>query len=176
MQCLYCKKRLWLAFSKERVFCSTLHEAAYHDELSAMNRLMEFTVVSEPPPTGLATADQKRSQRERDSRIPMVWPVDVPAPCDLVVECGRPKPVTADLAAINVPLEAEPFTGPILFPSSSTGLIAFTLDCAANPAREIAAIPNGRIAVCRVQSKRGHRIRPQSPTSFSARTHRRRLR
>src|SRR5580693_9258376 len=42
MHCLYCKKRLWLFFSKEREFCSKLHEATYHEELSAMNRLMEF--------------------------------------------------------------------------------------------------------------------------------------
>src|SRR5271170_5247154 len=110
MHCLYCKKRLWLFFSKERLFCSKLHEAAYHNEQSgsAMRRLMEFTVPVEPP-KGPATADQKRSQRERESRIPMVWSVDVPPLCNFVVVWGHPKPVSADLAATNIPLEAKPF-------------------------------------------------------------------
>jgi hypothetical protein len=171
MYCLYCKKRLWMFFSKERLFCSKLHEAAYHDGLSAMNRLMEFSVPVEPP-KGPATADQKRSLRERESRMPMVWPVDVPPLsnlmlCNLVVTWGR-KPVAADLAATAVLLEPEPFAGPIQFPSSSKGLIAVTLD--------LAAEPDERIAVCRVQSKRGRRIPPQGPAAFSSRTHRRRLR
>src|SRR3984957_13564338 len=48
MHCLYCNKRLWLFFSKERLFCSKLHEAAYYDELSAMDRLKEFTVPAGP--------------------------------------------------------------------------------------------------------------------------------
>jgi len=174
MHCLYCNKRLWLFFSKEQPFCSKLHEAAYHDELSAMRRLMEFTVPVEPP-KGPATADQIRSQRERESRIPMVWPVAVPPLCNFIVDRG-PKPVTADLAATSVPLEAEPFTGPIQFPSSSRGVIGFTLDSAIEPAGEIAAIPNERIAACHVRSKRSRRTPPRNPAAFSSRTHRRRLR
>jgi hypothetical protein len=86
----------------------------YQAELSAMNRLMEFTVPVEQP-KGPATADQKRSQRERESRIPMVWPVAIPAPCNLVVEWGRPKPIPPDPAATLL-LEAVPFAGPIQFP------------------------------------------------------------
>jgi hypothetical protein len=174
MYCLYCKKRLWMFFSKERLFCSKLHEAAYQDGLSAMNRLMEFSVPVESP-KGPATADQKRSRRERESRMPMVWPVDVPPLCNLVVTWGR-KPVAADLAANAVLLDPEPFAGPVQFPSSSRGLIAVTLDLAAEPAPELAAIPDERNPVCRVQSKRARRIPRQGPTAFSSRTHRRRLR
>jgi hypothetical protein len=175
MHCLYCNKRLWLFFSKERRFCSKLHEAAYHDELLAMHRLMEFTVPAEPP-KGPATADQKRSQRERDSRIPIAWLVAVPQLCNFIVEPGRPKPITADLATTSVPLEAEPFSGPIQFPSSNRGVIGFTLDSAIESAGEIAAIPNERIAACHVRSNRSRRIPPRSPAAFSSRTHRRRLR
>jgi hypothetical protein len=69
MHCLYCNKRLWLFFSKERLFCSKVHEAAYYDELSAMDRLMEFTVPAEPT-KGPASAEQKRSHREHESRAP----------------------------------------------------------------------------------------------------------
>jgi hypothetical protein len=54
-------------------------------------------------------------------------------------------------------LEAEPFTGQIQFPSSRRSMIAFTLDSAIEPARDIAPTKE-RIAVCRVQSRRGHRI------------------
>ena len=176
MHCLYCKKRLWLFFSKERTFCSKLHEAAYHNELSAMNRLMEFTDRPVEPSKGPATAHHKRSQKERESSIPMASPVAVPPLCNLALTWGSLKPATPDLPANGVLSEAVPFAGPIQYPSSERGLIAFTLDCATEPAREIAAIPNERLAVCRVQSKRGHRIRPQSPTAFSSRTHRRRLR
>lgn len=174
MYCLYCKKRLWTLFSKERLFCSKLHEAAYQDGLSAMNRLMEFTVPAEPP-NGPATGDQKRSQRERESRMPMLWTVAVPPLCNLVLTWGRPKPVATPLAASVVLPEAEAFTGPVEFPSSSRSLIACALDVAIEPAQEL-AVPNERTAVCRVQSKRGRRIPSQSPTAFSSRTHRRRLR
>lgn len=175
MYCLYCKKRLWMIFSKERLFCSKLHEAAYQDGLSAMNRLMEFTVSGEPP-KGPSTGDQKRSQRERESRIPLVWTVAPPPLGNLVLTWGRPKAVATDTAATAVLLEAVPFTRPIEFPSSSKGLIACSLDVAIEPAQELEATPNERIAACRVQSKRGRRIPPQSPTAFSSRTHRRRLR
>lgn len=95
-----------------------------------MNRLMEFTVPVEPL-KGIATAEQKRSQRERESRIPMVWPSVVPPPivpplCNFIVEQGHPKLVTADLAVSAVPLGAESFAGQIQFPSSNMGLIALT--------------------------------------------------
>jgi hypothetical protein len=174
MHCVYCKKRLWLPSSRKRRFCSELHEAAYHNELSAMNRLMEFTVPVEPPKHP-ANADQKRSQRERESRIPMAWPAVVPPLCDLVLEQGRPKPVPAD-PATSLLLEAIPFAGQFQFPSSSKGLFAFSLDSATEPAREIATIANERIAGCRVRSKPSRRIPPRSPAAFSSRTHRRRLR
>jgi|HubBroStandDraft_5_1064220.scaffolds.fasta_scaffold36894_3 hypothetical protein len=175
MHCLYCKKRLWLFFSKERLFCSSLHEAAYHDELSAMNRLVEFTVAVEPPPDGPATADQKRTQRERESRVPMAMsmmtsmasPAAVPPLCNFVGEPGRPQPVPCDLPAAASPLEAKLFAGQIQFPSS----IARILDSATGPAREITPT-----ATCRIQSKRGRRVPAPSPAAFSLRTHRRRVR
>src|ERR1700722_8214717 len=117
MHCLYCHKRLWLFFSKERLFCSKLHEAAYYDQLSAMDRLMEFTVPAEPP-KGPASAEQKRSQRERESRIPMVCPVAVPPLCNFVGQWGRQNPVPPDPVAAAVRLETEPFAGQIQNPSS----------------------------------------------------------
>src|SRR5277367_4389467 len=101
MYCLYCKKRLWMFFSKERLFCSKLHEAAYQDGLSAVNRLMEFTASPEPP----------------KSPATPVCPAPVQPLCNLAVTWGRPKPVAADLAASTVLLEAEPFARPIQFPS-----------------------------------------------------------
>jgi hypothetical protein len=171
MHCLYCKKRLWLFFSKERLFCSSLHEAAYHDELSAMNRLVEFTVAVEPPPDCPATADQKRTQRERESRVPMMTPMTgsavVPPLCNFVGEPGRPQPVPCDLPATAPTLEAKLFAGQIQFPSS----IARILDYATGHAREITPI-----ATCRIQSKRSRRVPAPSPAAFSLRTHRRRVR
>jgi hypothetical protein len=175
MHCLYCNKRLWLFFSKERLFCSKLHEAAYYDELSAMDRLMEFTVPAEPP-KGPASAEQKRSQREHESRVPMVWPVDVPPLCNFVGELGRPKPVAPELAATAVRPEAEPFAGKIQTPSSRSGLIAFTLQSAIEVDGEIATMADERTTFCRVRPKRGRKTSPQSPGAFSSRTHRRRLR
>jgi hypothetical protein len=182
MHCLYCKKRLWLFFSKERLFCSSLHEAAYHDELSAMNRLVEFTVAVEPPPNGPATADQKRTQRERDSRVPLMtamtaaWQDVVPSPCNFVVEQGRPQPVPCDLPATALTLEAKLFAGQIQFPASITCI----LDSATSPAREIRPIEIAPIedtfSACRSQSKRSRRISPSAPAAFSLRTHRRRVR
>jgi len=175
MHCLYCKKRLWLIFSKDRLFCSKLHEVAYQDAMSAINRLKEFTAPVEPP-VGPSTADQKRSHGERESRIPMVWPVGAPPVCNFIVEWSRPKLVATDLAATSVPLEATPFDGPIQFPASNIGLIALTLDSATQPAQEITTIANERFTVCRVQSKRRHRIPLRSPAAFSSRTHRPRIR
>jgi hypothetical protein len=186
MHCLYCKKRLWLFFSKERLFCSSLHEAAYHDELSAMNRLVEFTVTAEPPPNGPATADQKRTQRERESRLPMVTPVltamtmaspaAVPPLCNFVVERDRPQPVPCDLPATAPTLEAKLFGGQIQFPAS----IACILDSATSTAREITPIGIRQIedtfSACRTQSKRSRRVPPTTPAAFSLRTHRRRVR
>jgi hypothetical protein len=175
MHCLYCHKRLWLFFSKERLFCSKLHEAAYYDELSAMDRLMEFTVPAEPP-KGPATADQKRSQREHESRIPMAWPVAIPPLCNFVGNLGRPKPVAPDFAAAAVRLEAEPFAGKIQTPSSRSGLIAFTLPSAIEADGEIATMADERTTFCRVRPKRGRKTSPQSPGAFSSRMHRRKLR
>jgi hypothetical protein len=165
MHCLYCKKRLWTFFCKERLFCSSLHEAAYHDELSAMNRLVEFTVAVQPPPNGPATADQKRTQREHDSRVPLMASMMIPPLCNFVAEQGRPQPVPCDLPVIAPMLEAKLFGGRIQFPSS----IACILDSATEPAREI-------MPTCRIQSKRGRRLPPRSPAAFSLRTHRRRVR
>jgi hypothetical protein len=144
MYCLYCKKRLWMLFSKERLFCSKSHEASYQEGLSAMNRLMEFTASPEPP-KGPAT-----------SRVPLGVPMVQP-PCNLVVTWGRPKPVAADLPAITVSPEAEPFARPIQFPSSAI---------AATVIQTVAAC-------CRVRPNRNRRI---PPTAFASRTHRRRLR
>jgi hypothetical protein len=175
MHCLYCQKRLWTFFSKERMFCSKLHEAAYHDALSAMNRLMELAVPGEPR-KGPATPDQKRSGRERELRTPMVCPVAVPPICNLVVEQGRPKPVAAVLTATAVPLECVPFAGPIQFPSRRIGLIPLTPDPATEHAAQIATTANEWIAACRVQSKRSRRIPARRPAAFSSRTHRRRPR
>jgi hypothetical protein len=171
MHCLYCKKRLWLFFSKEREFCSKRHQAAYHDELSAMQRLTEFTVPVELP-KGPLTADQTRSQRQRDSRLPMLWPVAVPPMCNLVVTWERPKPIAADPAAGSVPLQEEPFAGSIRFPSTSKNLIAFSLASEVEPAQETA---NDMALACRVKSKR-RRTDPRSSGAFSSRTHRRRAR
>ncbi|MGD0133867.1 MAG: hypothetical protein ABSE57_17595 [Bryobacteraceae bacterium] len=178
MHCLYCKKRLWLFFSKERLFCSSLHEAAYHDELSAMNRLVEFTVTAEPPPNGPATADQKRTQRERESRLPMLTamtmasPAAVPPLCSFVVERGQPQPVPCDLPATASPLEAKLFGGQIQFPSCQL--------LSASTAREITPIGIRQIedtfSACRTQSKRSRRVPPTTPAAFSLRTHRRRVR
>jgi hypothetical protein len=167
MRCLYCNKRLGLFSSKRRLFCSELHETAYHDERSglAMRRVLDplFTVLVEPPAIP-ATPDQKWS------------PISVPALCNLVVEQDRLKPVPPDLAALAVPLEAEPSIGPVQRPSSSSGVIAFTLDSATELAGEIEAEGNETIATRRVQSKRGRRIPPRSPAAFSSQTHRRRRR
>jgi hypothetical protein len=166
MRCLYCNKRLWLAFSKERVFCSKQHQAAYHDELSAMRRLMEFTVSVEPPAI-VELRNQKPSKI--DCAIP---PVAVPPLCNFVVERG-PEPAIPDLPATAVLLEAEPFSGPIQLPSGSMGLVVFTLASATEPAGEIAAIANERIAACRVQSKRSRRT--QRSSAAKSRTKRQRL-
>jgi hypothetical protein len=150
MHCLYCQKRLWMLFSKERLFCSKLHEAAYQEGLSAMNRLMEFTASPEPP------------KSPATSRVPLGVPMVQPL-CNLVVTWGRPKPVAADLSAITVSPEAEPFARPIQFPSSAT-----------EPAAEIATTASQTVAACcRVRPNRNRRI---PPTAFASRTHRRRLR
>ena len=167
MHCLYCKKRLWLFFSKERLFCSNLHEAAYYDELSAMNRLVEFTVAVEPPPNGPATADQKRTQRERDSRVPLMTSMMNPPLCNFVVERGRPQPVPCDLPATAPALEAKLFAGQVQFSSVGT-------------TREITPIEirpiEDTFSACRVSLKRSRRVPPSSPAAFSLRTHRRRVR
>jgi hypothetical protein len=175
MHCLYCNKRLWLLFSKERAFCSKLHEDAYQDELSAMRRLTEFTVpvVRQALP---APENRRLSEIYRASTMPPIPPVAVPPLCNFVVDQGRPKPVTPDLAATTVLLEAKQFAAPIQFPSGSRSLIALTLDSAIGAAGEIATTATERIAPCRVQSKRSRRIPPPSPTAFSLRTHRRRVR
>jgi hypothetical protein len=144
---MYCKKRLWLFFSKEEPFCSKVHEAAYYDELSAMRRLMEFTDPIEPP------------------AIP---PLAVPPLCDFVGERGRLEPVTADLVTAPVLFEAQPFAGPIQFPSSG-------LDSVSEPAAEIVEIASATIGPCRARPRRSRRIAPRSPAAFSSRTHRRRL-
>ncbi len=172
MHCLYCKKRLWLVFSKEREFCSKRHQAAYHDELSAMRRLTEFTVPVELP-KGPLTADHKRSERERDSRIPLAWRLAVPPICNLVVTWERPKPVAPGLAANSMPLAAEPFAGLIRFPSSSKNLIVFSQGSEVEPVRETA---NDVTLPCRVKSKRSRRVPERSPAAFSSRAHRRRVR
>jgi hypothetical protein len=175
MHCLYCKKRLWLLFSKDRQFCSNLHEASYHDEMSAMNRLAEFKVAVEPPPNGPATADQKRTQRERDSRIPLAWST-VPPLSNLIVERGLLRPVPSNLPATALRLEAKPFAAPLQFPSSSRSLIAGPLDFAAEPAPETTTTAKDSFGACRIQSKRSRRVPPRSPGAFSLRTHRRRVR
>jgi hypothetical protein len=157
MHCLYCNKRLWLLFSKKRLFCSKLHEVAYQDGLAVMRRLMELAVPVEPPAN------------------PPIPPIAAPALRNFVIERGGPKPIPPDPAAV-LRLEAVPFAGRIEFPSSNRGLIAVTLDSATEPVGEIATIANERVASCRVQSKGRRRIPPQSPAAFSLRTHRRRLR
>jgi hypothetical protein len=145
MHCLYCKKRLWLFFSKQRVFCSNRHEVAYNDELAAMNRLIEFTARVEPKAN------------------PPIPPVPVPTLCNLVVERGCLKP-TPPHTAVSVLFEAALFAGRIQFPSSSGGLIAFTLDSAPRP--EIAPITIETVAACRVQSNRSRRT-PRSSADTS---------
>ena len=138
MHCLYCKKRLWLFFSKERVFCSNRHEVAYNDELSAMNSFMEFIARVEP------TAN------------PAIPPATVPPLCNLVAEQGRLKP-TPPHAAVSVPFEAALFAGRIQFPSSIGSLIEFTLDSAPRP--EVAPIANETVAAGGVHSMRSQRNR-----------------
>jgi hypothetical protein len=138
MHCLYCKKRLWPFFSKKRVFCSNRHEAAYHDELSAMNSFMEFIARVEP------TAN------------PAVPPVADPRLCNLFIAEGCLKP-TPPHAAVPVLLEAARFAGRIHFPASSGSLIDFTLDSAPRP--EIAPIASETVAASPVQSKRTQRNR-----------------
>ncbi len=159
MRCLYCNKRLWLIFWKERTFCSKLHEAAYHDGQSAMNRLIEFTRPAEAP--------------KSEPKMPQVRPDVVPPICNFIVDQTRPKPVAADLAATPVLLEAEPFVGTVQFPSTNRGVIASTFDSPTEPAAEIPTIANEWIAACRVPSKRSRRILAR-PAAFSSRTHRRR--
>lgn len=173
MHCLYCKKRLWLIFSKERVFCSKLHEAAYHDELSAMNRLMEFTPVERPAlPT---PRNRPLSELYHESMINWALSVAVPPLCDLAVERGSPKPIPPGPAAA-LRLGAEPFAGSIQFPSSNGRVIAFALDSVAEPAGEIATRANETIGACRLRSKHSRRIPPRGPAAFSLRTHRQRVR
>lgn len=165
MQCLYCKKRLWLFFSEERPFCSKLHEVAYHDEVSAMRRLTEFKDPTEPPAI--------RARIDRQSRT---QPIAVPPVCNFVVERCLPKPAAAALAESPVLLEAEPFDAPIQFPSSRRSLVGFTLEFATEPCEYVAVLPNETGVTCRVPSKRSRRIPPRSPAAFSLRTHRRRVR
>jgi len=175
MHCLYCKKRLWLFFSKERVFCSKLHETAYHEELSAMNRLREFTVPVERPAIS-APRNRKLSEIYRASETPAIPPSVVPSLCGFVGELRRPKSVTPDPAANAAVLEAKPFAGSIQFPLSSRSLIPLSLTSATEPAGEIATIANDPVAGCRVKSIHSRRIPPRTPTAFSLRTHRRRVR
>ena len=180
MNCLYCNKRLWLHFSqwmhlsKKPPFCSKTHEATYHAEMSAMRRLVEYTVPFGTPAIPVRRS-QKLSQNARASGTPVLPPVVVPPLGKFVVEWSRPKPIPPPPAA-TVLLEAAPFAGPIQFPSGNIHLIAITLDSVTEPAQELAAIPNPRIAVCRVQSPRRRRVPQQSPVAFSSRAHRRRLR
>jgi hypothetical protein len=183
MHCLYCKKRLWLFFSKERLFCSSLHEAAYHDEMSAMNRLVEFTVAVGPPPDGPTTADQKRTQRERESRVPlmtamtMAWPDVVPPLSNFVLERDRPQPVPCDLPATAPTLEAKLFAGRIQFPSCQLLSASTSREIAPIEIRPIEIKPiEDTFSACRSQSKRSRRISPSTPAAFSLRTHRRRVR
>jgi hypothetical protein len=158
-------------FSKERPFCSKLHEAAYHDELSAMNRLVEFTLPTEQP---ALPAPRKRTLSEiyRESKINWALSTAVPPLCNLVEARDRPVPVTPHPAALL--LEAAPFAGPIQFPSSSQDLIAFTLNSATEPAPEMTA--HQTMAGCGVPSKPRRRVPPRNPTAFGLRTHRRRMR
>jgi len=172
MHCLYCNKRLWLFFSKKRLFCSKLHQVAYHDELSAMNRLMEFTVLEEPSAIP-APRNQKLSKIDSAYKTSPIPPVAAPPLCNFVVQPG-PKPALPDLPATAVLLEAEPFAGPIQLPSGSKGLIALPVASATEPAGEIAAMANETIAACGGQSKRSRRT-PRS-SAASSRTNRRRQR
>src|SRR5271154_120955 len=98
MNCLYCKKRLWMYFSKKPPFCSKVHEAAYHDEMSAMRRLVEYTVPFGTPAIPVRRS-QKLSQNTRGSGTPAMPPVVVPPLGHLVVEWGRPKPIPPPAAA-----------------------------------------------------------------------------
>src|SRR5277367_324332 len=99
MYCLYCKKRLWKFFSKERLFCSKLHEAAYQqEELSTINRLIEF--VSRPEPPALpAPRNREVSEIYREgekSSISMG-----PPSSNIFFELwSRPKPIPPDAAAL----------------------------------------------------------------------------
>ena len=172
MHCLYCKKRLWLFFSKKRVFCSKVHETAYHEELSAMNRLREFTLLVEQP-TLPAPRNRKLSEIYRESQIQWALSAVVPL-CNFAVDQSRQKPVTPDPATVLL-LGAVSFVGSIQFPSSQTGVIAIGPDSVTEPAREITAIGNEGVAACRVHSKRSRRLPARSPAAFSLRTHRRRL-
>jgi hypothetical protein len=174
MHCLYCNKRLWLFFLKERLFCSKRHEVAYHDGLSAMNRLMEFTVPVERSALPLPQ-DRKLSEIYLEPKIHWALSVAVPPLCNFAVDQDRPKPIPPDSATALL-LEAVPLAGPVQFPSSGSGVIAFILDSATEPAQKIASIANETIVACRVRSRHGRRVPPRCPAAFSSRTHRRRLR
>jgi hypothetical protein len=173
MHCLYCKKRLWLIFSKDRVFCSKLHEAAYHDELSAMNRLMEFTV---PVDRQALPAPRNRTLSEIYRESTINWALSVAAPplYDLLVEPDRPKPIPPDPAAA-LRLDAVPFARSIQFPSSNSGVIALVLDSATETGGEIATRANETIGACRLRSKHSRRMPSRGPAAFSLRTHRRKV-
>jgi hypothetical protein len=168
MHCLYCKKRLWLFFSKEEPFCSKVHEAAYYDELSAMRRLIEFKDPVEAP---VIPAPRNRTLTEiyRESTTRTIPPL-----CDFVSERACPKPFAAGLNTADL-VTAQPFASAIQFPQSVKSVIAFTPASATEPAEEIVEIARETIGSCRVRSRRSRGIAPRTPAAFSSRTHRRRL-
>jgi hypothetical protein len=168
MHCLYCKKRLWLFFSKEEPFCSKVHEAAYYDELSAMRRLVEFKDPVEPPAIP-APRNRTLSEIYRESTARAIPPL-----CHFVSERPCPKPVAAGLITADL-VTAQPFASAIQFPSSVKSVIAVTPASAIEPAAEIVEIASETIGPCRIRPRRSRRIATRSPAAFSSRTHRRRL-
>lgn len=125
MNCLYCNKRLWWFFFKKGQFCSKQHEAAYHDQVSAMSSRLKDFPLFEMSPAIAPPRLQTPAKIESESKTPAIAPAADPPLCNFIGEQSA-TPAVLDLPATIVRLEARPFTAPIQLPSGSRVRIAFT--------------------------------------------------
>jgi hypothetical protein len=171
MQCLYCKKRLWLSFLNDQPFCSKQHEAAYQDEMSAMRRLEEFTASAQ---TQISEAARSRrlAEIQRVSRVPVPLAA-VPPLCGFVGDREYPRPVPT-IAFAPMMIKAGGFAGRMEHPSSAKIQAGLSAKFAVQPSSEIRAEAS-KVGVCRLPLKRRHQMQLQKPAAFGVRAHRRRV-
>lgn len=170
MHCLYCQKRLWRFFSKERLFCSKSHEIAHREELSAIESLIEFVSRPEPPAPPAPPARRNRSLAliHLRNKVPTKPVNAVPRVSNFLAESPRPKPIAPGPPVTRL-LETIPFAGTIRFPSTNLVGVPFNWACVTEPAGEIDALPDVAATSRRAPPKRGRRAPSRNKAASGSR-------